>query len=252
MEKLIGLFTNLCFYVLHFVCYPGVTHMAPNAADALSLGMLGLLGTGHCLGMCGPLVVALPGRFQCWNAHVLYHLGRLTTYTLVGVVLGGIGSGLAPYAAAAENPMAWLAHLQAALLVFAAIFLVVFGLMRMGIMREPDWLAATGPAAIPAFGRAVRSAMHHNKIPSLFFAGLMLGMLPCGLSYAAFARSLAAGSWLDGGLLTLCFGIGTLPGMLLLGTGASAFFRRYRVQTELAAGLLMITMALSLLVKVAA
>jgi uncharacterized protein len=222
----------------------------PGAADGFSLFMLGFLGTGHCLGMCGPLVVALPGQFGRWSAHLIYHLGRLSTYTLVGAVLGSIGGGLSSVGAGPDAPLSWLAHLQVALSVFAAVFLLLFGFMRMGILREPRWLAVAGPAAIPGFGRALQGAMQQKKIMSLFFAGLMLGMLPCGLSYAAFARTLASASWLSGGKLALFFGIGTLPGLLLLGTGASVFFRRYRIQMEMAAGLIMIAMAVSLIMDV--
>ena len=81
----------------------------------------------------------------------------------------------------------------------------------------------------------------------VYLIGLMLGLLPCGLSYAAFARSLAAGSALRGGLLTLMFGIGTLPSLLLLGTGAGSILQRYRRQTELAAGLIMLGMSFMLI-----
>jgi sulfite exporter TauE/SafE len=226
--------------------------MLPDTADVLSLFMLGFLGAGHCLGMCGPLVIALPGRFDRWNAHLVYHLGRLSTYTLIGVILGAIGGGFPPGIRGPDTPLSWLAHLQVALSVLAAVFLVLFGLMRMGILREPDWMAGAGPAKIPGFGRAMHGAMQQKKIVSLFWVGLMLGMLPCGLSYAAFARALAAPGGLSGGLLAFCFGIGTLPGLLLLGTGASAFFRRHRTHMEIVAGLIMIIMGVSLIMKIAA
>ena len=80
--------------------------------------------------------------------------------------------------------------------------------------------------------------------------GLILGWLPCGLSYAAFARALAARSISSGALLTLAFGVGTLPGLLVIGTGAGALWRRYRVHMEMAAGLLMIAMAAGLAVDI--
>ncbi|NNL78010.1 MAG: sulfite exporter TauE/SafE family protein, partial [Desulfobacterales bacterium] len=72
--------------------------------------------------------------------------------------------------------------------------------------------------------------------------------LPCGLSFAAFSRALAASGPLEGGLFLLAFGIGTLPGLLLLGTGASAIARRYRRHFDLFSGMLMIGMAVSLMV----
>ena len=63
--------------------------------DLISLFFLGLLGTGHCIGMCGPLVVAFPGRTGRVAPHLFYHLGRLVTYGGIGAMMGGIGSGLA-------------------------------------------------------------------------------------------------------------------------------------------------------------
>ena len=76
-----------------------------------------------------------------------------------------------------------------------------------------------------------------------------MGLLPCGLSYAAFSRAIAAGAPLQGALMLAAFGIGTLPGLLLIGTGATALARRYQRQSDLVAGLLMIAMGLSLAVK---
>jgi sulfite exporter TauE/SafE len=63
--------------------------------DLIPLFLLGLLGTGHCIGMCGPLVVAFPGRTGRYTPHFFYHLGRIVTYSGIGAVMGGIGSGLA-------------------------------------------------------------------------------------------------------------------------------------------------------------
>ncbi|MDZ7581006.1 MAG: sulfite exporter TauE/SafE family protein [Deltaproteobacteria bacterium] len=83
----------------------------------------------------------------------------------------------------------------------------------------------------------------------MLFTGLLMGFLPCGLSFAAFSRALAAGGILNGFLLLAAFGIGTLPGLLLIGTGATALARRYQPQSDIIAGLLMIAMGLSLGLK---
>jgi hypothetical protein len=76
--------------------------------------------------------------------------------------------------------------------------------------------------------------------------GLMLGLLPCGLSYAAFTRALTAGGFAEGSLLTLAFAAGTVPGLLLLGTGFSAVARRFRGLSDLLSGVLMILLALDM------
>ena len=216
----------------------------------LSMFMLGLFGTGHCLGMCGPLVVALPGRWGSWRAHLAYHAGRILTYTLIGALMGGAGSGFAGAAAPLSNPpLGGMVRLQLLMSALAAVFLLVFGLNRIGILPEPPWLSAINPERIPGLSRRMGKALQANRIQflSLFSLGLMLGLLPCGLSYAAFARALASGSMLNGGFLVLGFALGTLPGLLALGSGAGRVFRRFRRQADILAGLIMIAMALMLI-----
>ena len=68
--------------------------------DLISLFLLGFLGTGHCIGMCGPLVIAFPARSAKFGSHLFYHLGRILTYVIIGCVMGGIGAGLAEIAGA--------------------------------------------------------------------------------------------------------------------------------------------------------
>lgn len=213
----------------------------------MAMFLLGLAGTGHCLGMCGPLVVAIPGQLDHWCAHPAYHAGRLITYTLTGTCLGGISGHLSHLAAVRTGQvLIWTARLQIMISAMAALVLLLLGLHRMGFIREPRWLAAAMPQNIPIAGGVVTRAMRHRTIPAVFLLGLMLGLLPCGLSYAAFARTLASGAMLTGTQWALAFGIGTLPGLLVLGTGAGPFLRRYRRQSEMVAGLLMIGMAVSL------
>ena len=216
--------------------------------DLISMFMLGLLGTGHCIGMCGPLVVALPGQFGSWSAHLIYNFGRILTYSLVGGILGMLGSGLVRLAEhQASSPMSWLARTQVGVSIFAAAFLLLFGLTRLGLLREPAWMAIATPQKIPGYRSAVKGVLKGNDRAWLLAMGLMMGLLPCGLSYAAFARTLAAKSFLAGLLMAFLFGVGTLPGLLVVGSGAAPFFRRYQVQTELVSGLIMIGMAAKLL-----
>ena len=76
---------------------------AMEQIDLVSLFLLGLLGTGHCVGMCGPLVFAFPGQTGRFVSHLAYHGGRLGTYAMIGVVMGGLGAGLALVFAGAES-----------------------------------------------------------------------------------------------------------------------------------------------------
>jgi uncharacterized protein len=214
----------------------------PYSLDLTAMFLLGLLGTGHCLGMCGPLVVALPGRFGSWAAHGLYHLGRIGTYSLVGMVLGALGGWHS--AAGQADLLTGTARLQLLVAVFAAVFLLLFGLNRLGVLPEPAWLTGIDPRRLPGFGTVLEKVIHRSRISALLPCGVMLGFLPCGLSYAAFARALAAGGSVSGALMCLAFGLGTLPGLLALGGGLGLVIRRFRQQTEMIAGLIMIGMAL--------
>lgn len=221
-----------------------------NSLDYFSMFLLGLFGTGHCLGMCGPIVVALPGRYERWPAHLIYHLGRLATYALMGALLGGLGHGVITFfGLAPQQALLWTARLQVFLSVPVALFLLFMGLTRLGLLDEPRWMAVAMPQKLPGYEVVMSNVLDRRNMLWLLAMGLLMGLLPCGLSYGAFARALAAGGIGPGALLTALFGLGTLPGLLLLGTGAVTLFRRFRIQMEIVSGLIMIGMAVSLLAK---
>jgi sulfite exporter TauE/SafE len=221
-----------------------------NEIDLYAMFMLGILGTGHCIGMCGPLIFAFPARTAKFSPHVFYHLGRTLTYVAMGGMMGAVGVALAKIASATgSDPQAWIARIQIGLRLLAALFLIIFGLSRLGVLAEPGWLAAASPNKIPGFRKVLKSAALQTGQAEMFILGLMLGLLPCGLSYGAFARALPTGSIFNGALLVLAFAIGTIPGLLLLGTGASKIFQRYRKQSDILAGLLMLYMGVKLSVK---
>jgi hypothetical protein len=215
--------------------------------DLIGMFLLGLLGTGHCVGMCGPLIFAFPGRTGRFAPHAWYHLGRVTTYVAVGALLGGLGALLA--SVTGVDTKSDVLNLQAGLRLFAAGLLAALGLIRLGWVREPRWFDLLSPERIPGFRRAMSGASDSRAQAMFFFLGVMLGVLPCGLSYGAFAQALGTGSTAAGALLVLAFGVGTVPGLLLLGTGVSALVRRYRRPSDIIAGALMLIMAAMLVRK---
>ncbi|MFO8083114.1 MAG: sulfite exporter TauE/SafE family protein [Desulfobacterales bacterium] len=218
-----------------------------NNIDMASLFFLGLTGTGHCIGMCGPLVVAIPGQTHRVSAHLLYHLGRTITYTAVGALMGSIGVGIAGLAAkSGADPLLLFAKIQVLFSVAAAGFLFWFGLSRLGFLQEPFWMYTASPDKIPGYQKALNLAFVQKRASGMFLIGLVMGLLPCGLSFAAFARALSAQGPFQGGVLLLSFALGTWPGLLLIGTGASSLFRKYRKHSEILSGILMIGMGYSL------
>lgn len=223
--------------------------MLTMSSDLAALFMLGLLGTGHCIGMCGPLVVALPGQSGRFSAHLVYHAGRIATYGLIGMSMGAAGSGLIRLAGwFGGDPLVWVARTQVAISLVAGGFLLLFGLSRLGLIGEPRWMSIAAPDRIPGW-RSLFSRAGDRRLRDLFLMGLLLGGLPCGLSYAAFAKALAGAGMLSGALMTLSFGLGTLPGLLAVGAGAAVLVRRFRRQADILAGLIMLGMAAMLFIR---
>lgn len=223
-----------------------------ETVDFFSMFTLGFLAQGHCIGMCGPLIIAFPGRSGVFMPHLYYHFGRITTYCAAGAFMAAIG-GMLPQIAAAmsSDPQVWLAWGKFGFSLIATLFLFLFGISRIGLISEPAWMAAATPARIPGYRRMVQAALQDSKVAGMVVLGLMMGLLPCGLSYGAFARTLPAGSVIKGMLLTGAFGLGTLPGLLLLGTGIGAIMQRFRRQSDILSGLLMLGMGLNLLFRTA-
>ncbi len=218
--------------------------------DIFSMFTLGLLAQGHCIGMCGPLIIAFPGRTGRFMPHVYYHTGRIATYCAAGGIMAAIGGSLPQIAAStSSDPQIWLMRGKIGFALIAGIFLFLFGISRIGLVSEPAWMAAATPGRIPGFRRIVQAAMQDSKASDMAVLGLMLGLIPCGLSYGAFAMALQAESVIKGMLMTGAFGLGTLPGLLLLGTGIGAIMRRFQRQSDILSGLLMLGMGLKLLFR---
>lgn len=206
--------------------------------DLIGMFVLGALGTGHCIGMCGPLVFAFPGRSGRFLPHLWYHAGRIATYVLVGAALGAAGMALS-----ARTPLA------GGLRLAAAAALGAFGLMRLGWLPEPRWMQALSLEKVPGLRRILGQGPAGLSAYGHLLTGAVFGWLPCGLSYGAFAQALGTGSAAGGALSALAFGLGTTPGLLLLGTGFAAVARRHRRASDLLAGVLMIYMAAQLAIK---
>ncbi len=152
--------------------------------------LTGLFGSLHCLGMCGPLVMALP-QSSGWRA-VLYHSGRISAYAGMGIVIGLFGRGLN------------LAGFQQSVSIVSGILVLLFGL---GLLRKKS----SWP---PFFMKLYQRWMQANDLGSVLLLGLLNGLLPCGMVYVAMAGALVEQDAWAGGMYMLVFGAGTLPMML--------------------------------------
>lgn len=203
-------------------------------------GLLG--GFGHCLGMCGPVVAAVSLSRRDPRAagpHLLYHLGRITTYGLLGGAVGLSGS-LVRVAIPIEP-------VQRVVLAGTGVAIVLMGLSLSGLFGG-DFLRRNG-ADLPApFSRLLR-AVSAGEGPGAFFPlGLLLGLLPCGLVYTALLTAARGGmetpdpaaAFLRGVAAMGLFGLGTVPSLLLLGKAVGHLGARFRGALYRAAALLMV------------
>lgn len=174
----------------------------------------GILGSSHCLGMCGPFAVAIGGSSSHLTANLgrqlLYSVGRIFTYAVLGAIVGFGGWRIA-------KAMPAIINLPAIFAIAAGALLVWQGLSAAGILRRKT---VTGQGGCLT-GSMFASLLTGNRTTDVFLAGLFTGLLPCGLVYAMLA--LAASQQNIGlGLATMvAFGLGTVPIMVATGLGGS-------------------------------
>jgi len=184
--------------------------------DFLSAFVIGLLGSGHCIGMCGGITTMLTSaiapqqnsskQFKLVSA---YHLGRIFSYSLIGAIVGFTSS------IAAKSMGVPLGFLR----IVAAIFLILLGLyLGQWLM----WLTK-----IESFGKVLwrylsplsKRFIPINNAKQAMALGAVWGWLPCGLVYSTLTWSLASGNAISGALIMASFGLGTLPALLSLSLG---------------------------------
>lgn len=210
--------------------------------------LAGLLGGGHCMGMCGGIVTALtlnlPAGQQRWKIMLSYNSGRLLSYVSAGVLLGGLAE--AGLSLIATRPA------QMALLVLANLMLIAMGLYLAGLSSAITTLEKIGRPVWSKLQPLLARLLPIRSAKAALLAGMLWGWLPCGLVYSASLSALASGKALQGGLLMLAFGLGTLPNLLLMGVFADTL-RQFiqRKPVRLLAGLLVAGMGLSRLLLLA-
>lgn len=183
----------------------------------LSTGFL--VGFGHCIGMCGPIVVSLSLNLKgqrTWVPHLFYNAGRVVTYSVLGGIMGLSGS----FTIVVSN----ISAIQKGVMIFAGLIIILMGLAMSGFIPlgrifgdyyNPQGLITRGFQKLTA----------SESMISYFPLGLLLGLLPCGPVYTALIASarngMEAGSPIEafgvGMGIMLAFGLGTIPALLLVG-----------------------------------
>ncbi|MFC3852494.1 sulfite exporter TauE/SafE family protein [Salinispirillum marinum] len=169
----------------------------------------GLLGSGHCLAMCGGIVSALGLSTARRPLAIGYHVGRIGTYMVIGAFVGGLTSFLPTM-------------FSPALRVFAALWVIALGLYITGWWRVLVRLETLGKQVWRHIQPHTRKVLPINSWPRAIAAGALWGWLPCGLVYSVLGLASSSQSITLGAGVMLLFGVGTLPSML----GAMMFAQR--------------------------
>jgi sulfite exporter TauE/SafE len=205
----------------------------------------GLLGTGHCIGMCGGLVSALSlseaGRQGGWFFHLLYNLGRISTYTFIGAVVGWLGSALA-YTDRFKM-------VSRSLLIGSDVFVILVGLGTAGLFTWLNVSKLDFPGPMKAMTLAVAGLRRLPPAISALPLGLLFGFIPCGYLYAVAITAAQSASVATGALMLFAFGLGTAPSLLLFGGAAHWLSGRARTWMLRIAGLVVAGMGVINLIK---
>lgn len=175
--------------------------------DLAAAFLLGFIGSLHCIGMCGPIAVALPAQQPASRVAYLfgrlsYNLGRILTYTVAGGIFGALGQAIS------------LAGFQQALSIGLGSLLLLIVIFKMGRPVPKSRNFTAPPRLLALWQKATAAFFRMRSFTGLFLIGLLNGALPCGLVYAALAGAASTGDAGMGALFGLLFGLGTLPAML--------------------------------------
>ncbi|WP_281613392.1 sulfite exporter TauE/SafE family protein [Flammeovirga sp. SubArs3] len=211
-----------------------------NELYITALGM-GFAGSFHCLGMCGPIALAIQGGKSQGPQQIfdrlLYNFGRATTYTLLGGFAGLLGQGLS-----------WLVGYQVYLTAFLGVMMLAFGVFAV----NPDKLLSFIPFLGGWFqfvrkqlGKFLRNAKWYN----FFSIGIMNGFLPCGLVYMAMIAALSTSSISEGMSYMFMFGLGTIPMMFAVAVAGQFIETKVRNQVRRIYPVLFLAMGSLLLLR---
>lgn len=214
----------------------GMQHVAA-AAGGFDYGlafMAGVLGSGHCLGMCGALVSGYfmkAGPSKRYLPYFVYQLARIFVYTLVGFAAAALGVVLVSSGV--------FGKVQSILQMFIGTVVIILALGILG------WIPFQGSVRLLPMNLLRRGyAESRTKGPILgaMIAGLLNGMMPCPLTFAMAVKATSATSIMEGGLLMMTFGAGTLPTMLLVSVAFGKMSAHFRGLMLKSAALIMIIM----------
>lgn len=190
--------------------------------DLFSAFIIGILGSGHCLGMCGGITTMLTSAIDQTQQKslkhwliIFYHFGRIFSYTLIGFIVAFSGSLMA------KNIGLPIEILK----TIAAIFLILLGLYLGQWLMVLTHIEKLGKGLWRFISPLSTKVIPVNTKKKALILGMLWGWLPCGLIYSTLTWALASGNAINGALIMLCFGLGTLPALITLSFSLNSFKR---------------------------
>lgn len=201
---------------------------------------LGFLGSFHCIGMCGPIALALPlsnsNKLARLVGALLYNFGRSFTYALFGVVFGLLGKSFV------------IAGFQQSVSILLGVLILVVVLLPESAMSRFKFTSKM----MLVIGKLKSKFIHlfsQKNYRSLFLIGLLNGLLPCGLVYLGVIGAIASGDAMQGALFMVMFGLGTLPAMFSLALISNQISISFRTKIRKAVPFFVSVMAVLLILR---
>ncbi len=215
------------------------TNFFPQIQSNMGYGMLfiiGLLTSLHCVAMCGGINLAqsvnsVKSGHSVLLPNLLYNLGRVVSYTVIGGIVGGLGSVIS-----------FGGGLRGAVAVFAGAFMIIMGLNMLNVF---PWLRRFN-LKMPKF---IAKKVSHEKYKkhSSFYIGLLNGLMPCGPLQSMQLYALSTGSFYAGALSMFLFSLGTVPLMYILGTVSSKLNKKFTNKMMTVCAMLVVVLGIGML-----
>lgn len=180
--------------------------------------IIGIVGSLHCVGMCGPLALALPLPNKSAGKKALgalfYNLGRAVTYALLGLVFGFVGAGFK-----LSGLQQWVSIVCGALMIFSVII--------PGVFKMPKTTQKVSGKLYATLKNKIGGALQQRRLSNLPIIGFLNGFLPCGLVYIAIAGAITSSTITESIIFMFLFGLGTLPIMFAVAYFADVIKNRF-------------------------
>ena len=226
--------------------------------ETLAPFIVGLTGSLHCLGMCGPLVIAWSLRYRAASCtgsgdagfslfsgaflhHLAFHARRITTYGLLGAIVAGIFGSFEVHKFSMQY--------RACFAVAFGLALICMGLIVFRALPLPAFVTRLFSSQAPVLGNKLARLTNSMSPVSKLGLGLLVGLLPCGLTWAMLVAAASTLNPFRGLLTMVSFGLGTIPALLAAGMSVSLVSARTRLFGERAAAVFIIIMGALLAVR---